>query len=519
MKLFPPQIHLQKLSPGWKYSAMTMTVLGILGTTNLGGVFKAAIASPGQTRAAQPISLINQATFSYSTDGEVIQGVSNVLDLTSVAGALVDPKGQITGCGGKPLADYTGFSVALYEPAASDPTNSTPGQLLSTTQTEVPDIPQNGVPKGITPNITNQNPYFLTNAEEGRYSFLLDRAKGQLVIGKIYILAVTPPNTSPYSQRQIKLQITDIQTIAGRDVVTYRATSLDGIPIGIEGEMVMEQTVILIEDADQIGLQLLAFQLQSGLCNQNQIQLTKSGDRASAQPGDTVIYRLSIKNISDGPLDNVVITDVLPAGFNFLAASVRAELNGTAVPLTVNRQGSTVQFRAETTLPQDGTLNIAYAAQLTFDALRGSGKNLANVNAQRVDNDVTVQDGPAIHRVRVSGGLFSNCGTLIGRVFEDRNFDGEQQTGEPGIPNAVVFMNDGNRITTDPNGLFTVKCVLPGYHTGVLDPLSVPEYRLAPNKKFIESNSASRLVRMEPGGMARMNFGVMPKVEVDDEKQ
>jgi uncharacterized repeat protein (TIGR01451 family) len=498
---------------------MAMTTFGIIGTASLGVSFRTAIASATQTRAAQPISLTNQAVFSYSADDEVIYGVSNLLDLTSIAGALVDPKGQITGCGGKPLADYTGFSVALFEPAASDPTNSTPGQLLSTTQTELPDIPQNAIPKGITPNITNQNPYFLTNAAEGRYSFLLDRMKGQLVVGKIYILVVTPPGTSAYSQRQVKLQITDIQTVAGRDVVTYRATSLDGMPIGLEGEMVVDQTVLLIDDADQIGLQLLAFQLQSGLCNQSQIQLTKSGDRASAQPGDTVIYRLSIKNISDGPLDNIAITDILPAGFNFMAASVRAEFNGTAVPITVNRQGSTVQFRADITLPQDGILNIAYAAQLTTDALRGSGKNLANVSAQRTDNDVTVQNGPAIHRVRVSGGLFSNCGTLIGRVFEDRNFDGEQQTGEPGIPNAVVFLNDGNRITTDPNGLFNVKCVLPGYLTGVLDPLSVPEYRLAPNQKFIEGNSASRIVRMEPGGMARMNFGVMPKVEIDNEKQ
>jgi uncharacterized repeat protein (TIGR01451 family) len=517
VKLFTHYTYLQKFS-GWKSPVIAITVLGVFGTAGLVGSLKTAIAAPTLARDAQPIALTNQATFTYSVDDETVQGVSNTLDLTSIAGALVDPKGQITGCGGKPLADYNGFSVALYEPAASDPTSSTPGQLLSTTPTELPDIPQNGIPKGIAPNIINQNPYFLSNAGEGRYSFLLDRTKGQLAIDKIYILVVTPPTASSYAQRQIKLQITNIQTIGGRDIVTYRATSLDGMPIGLEGELVVEQTVLLVEDADQIGLQLLAFQLQSGLCNQNQIQLTKSGDRASAQPGDTVIYRLSVKNISDGDLDNIVITDILPAGFNFLPASVRGETNGTAVPITVNRQGSTVQFRADITLPKDGILNIAYAAQLTTDALRGTGKNLANVSAQLTDNDVTVQNGPAIHRVRVGNGLFTNCGTLIGRVFEDRNFDGEQQSGEPGIPNAVVFMNDGNRITTDPKGLFHVKCVLPGYLTGVVDPLSIPGYRLAPNQKFIEGNSASRLVRMEPGGMARMNFGVMPKVERGHEK-
>ncbi len=74
----------------------------------------------------------------------------------------------------------------------------------------------------------------------------------------------------------------------------------------------------------------------------------------------------------------------------------------------------------------------------------------------------------------------------------------------------MVYLEDGNRITTDPNGLFSLANVLPGYHTGVLDLSSVPGYTLAPNKKFRERNSQSRLVHLEPGGLVRMNFGVTP---------
>jgi uncharacterized repeat protein (TIGR01451 family) len=517
VKLFPHQLLLDNL-PRWNCTAKKIAVLGLVSSVTVGALHENAIAATSSQNTAQVLTLVNRADVSYTIDGETIQVVSNTITQNSITGALIDPKGQITGCGGKPLDDYTGFSVALYEPLATDPTASTPGNLLTTTETELPDILNNEIPKGINPNNTNQNPYFLTNATEGRYSFLLDRSKGQLELGKIYILAVTPPNTSIYSLRQIKLQITDLKTLGEQSVVTYRAISLDGLPIGIEGELVIEQTVLLIEDADQIGLQLLAFQLTNGLCNRNQIQITKSGDRASAEPGDTVIYRLSVKNTSDITLNNINITDILPEGFKFFPQSVRGEFKGVTVPITVTSQGRTVQFRADLNLPVGETFNIAYAAQLTTDALRGSGKNLAEVSGQRTDNKVAVQNGPAIHRVRIGSGLFTDCGTLLGRVFEDKNFDGEQQTGEPGIPNAVVYMNDGNRITTDPNGLFNVKCVLPGYHTGVLDPLSVPDYRLAPNQKFIESNSASRIVRMEPGGMARMNFGVMPKTGEHYEK-
>jgi hypothetical protein len=43
-----------------------------------------------------------------------------------------------------------------------------------------------------------------------------------------------------------------------------------------------------------------------------------------------------------------------------------------------------------------------------------------------------------------------------------------------------------------------------------LDLSSLPGYTLAPNFVFIEANSQSRLVNLEPGGLVRMNFAVTP---------
>jgi hypothetical protein len=98
----------------------------------------------------------------------------------------------------------------------------------------------------------------------------------------------------------------------------------------------------------------------------------------------------------------------------------------------------------------------------------------------------------------------------LGRVFVDKNFDGEQQPGEPGVANAVILLDDGNRITTDNQGLYHIANVLAGSRTGVLDQTSVPGFTLAPNNKLIERNSQSRLVKLSPGGLARMNFAVTP---------
>jgi uncharacterized repeat protein (TIGR01451 family) len=418
---------------------------------------------------------------------------------------LIDPFGRVTGCAGETLPEYRGFSVGLYEPSSNSSTGEV-GDPVRLTATELLDTPNNSIPAGLEPNIQNSNPFFLTNGDEGKYNFLLDVATGQLDRGQTYILLINPPEDSNYDQRRIRLVIGD----RSGSTVSYTATSLDGRPISASNSRTSVTGTLQIDDAGQIGLNLATLDLDSSVCQAQSIQITKTGDRAAAEPGDTVIYRLTIRNLSNTPIDNLVISDDLPLGFNFRSDSVRGELAGESVNIDTEQEGSQLSFSLSEPLAEGEVLNIAYAAQLTPDALRGDGENTAIAQGERSDNRWDVRDGPAIHRLRVQSGIVSDCGTLIGRVFVDRNFDGEQQEGEPGVPNAVIYMDDGNRITTDANGLFSVANVLPGYRTGALDLSSLPGYTLAPNTRFIERNSQSRLVHLEPGGLVRMNFAVTP---------
>lgn len=418
---------------------------------------------------------------------------------------LIDPLGRITGCAGETLPDYRGFSMGLYEPTSNSATGEV-GDLVQLTATELPDNSNNSIPAGLEPNIQNSNPFFLSNGDEGKYNFLLDVATGQLDPGQTYILLINPPEDSNYDQRRIRLVIGD----RSGSTVSYTATSLDGRPISASNGSMNVTGTLQIDDAEQIGLNLATLDLDSSVCQAQSIQITKTGDRAAAEPGDTVIYRLTIRNLSNTPINNLVISDDLPLGFSFRSDSVRGELAGESVNIDTEQEGSELSFRLIEPLAEGEILNIAYAAQLTPDALRGDGENTAIARGERSDNRWDVRDGPAVHRLRVQSGIISDCGTLIGRVFVDKNFDGEQQEGEPGVPNAVIYMDDGNRITTDANGLFSVANVLPGYRTGALDLSSLPGYTLAPNTRFIERNSQSRLVHLEPGGLVRMNFAVTP---------
>jgi len=491
----------------------------LIATLILGTITSLDIPVSGQ-QTTSTINLTNQANYSYtssSNPGATFQGISSQLNAASQP-LTINPLGKIVSCNGSTLTSYAGFSVGLYSPNPKDPTGTQLGNLVSLTPTQLPAVPNSNIPAGESPNTQNSNPYSLANSQPpGTYNFLLDSSKHQTDPGTIYILVVNPPSNTVYSQRRVKIQILN-STGVNNNVINYVATSLDGQPISTTGATQVQGNMILVPNAQLTSSQLFAFQLTTNLCQPSQIQITKTGDRATAEPGDTAIYRLSVTNLSDTSLNNISITDSLPLGFHFLPNSVQGAINNSTVTINTSVSGSTIIFTTSASLPTQQVLNIAYAVQLTNDAQRGTGINSAIVNGQRSDNQFSTKDGPATYKLKVQSGIVSDCGTILGRVFVDKNFDGEQQPGEAGVPNAVIFLEDGTRITTDPNGLFSLANVLPGYHTGVLDLTSLPGYTLAPNRKFHERNSQSRLVHVEPGGLVRMNFAVTPSFREQSQK-
>ncbi len=450
-----------------------------------------------------PEAILNTASFQYQAPDPESGALTPIVGITNkLEQPLIDPFGVITGCNGELLPSYQGFSVALYEAAAN---GLDLGALVDLTQTEFPDIAGNGTPNGLRPNTQNANPYFIAN--DGRYNFLFDAAKGQTQVGRSYIMVINPGPGSGYAQRRIRIAIT---AQVGANDLSYTATALDGRPLSSEG-VTSVNGVIDVRSAAGSSLSVGVLNFSASTCDAQDVQITKSADRANAEMGDTVLYRLSIRNLSRAALTTLTTTDTLPAGFRFLEKTIQAEVGGVKVPVTVTRNDRELTIVTPTlNLPIGGVLNLIYATQLTSDAIRGNGENIASVAGKRSDNGFPVKDGPARHKLRVRSGLLSDCGTLLGRVFVDKNFDGEQQPGEPGVPNAVIILDDGNRITTDRQGMYHIANVLSGSRTAVLDQTSVPGYTLARNTQLIERNSQSRLVKLSPGGLGRMNFAVTP---------
>jgi uncharacterized repeat protein (TIGR01451 family) len=139
------------------------------------------------------------------------------------------------------------------------------------------------------------------------------------------------------------------------------------------------------------------------------LQLVKTADRAAAEPGDTVIYRLSLSNTGQAAASNITVTDTLPLGVRYLPQSLQGSITtgNTTTPVslppaqTANR---TVTFTYPTPLAPQQTLTIAYGAVVTSDAVRGDGRNVAQEARSNI----------ASFQLRIRPGILSDCGTLIG---------------------------------------------------------------------------------------------------------
>ena len=86
--------------------------------------------------------------------------------------------------------------------------------------------------------------------------------------------------------------------------------------------------------------------------------LTKSADKASAKPGNTITYTIDYKNDGTGDAAFIIITDNIPANTTYVTGSMKAGNAGstyaTAAPVPDNLSGGGVVFGISGTLAPGG---------------------------------------------------------------------------------------------------------------------------------------------------------------------
>ncbi len=226
------------------------------------------------------------------------------------------------------------------------------------------------------------------------------------------------------------------------------------------------------------------------------IELTKAADRLVAKAGERIVYTLVARNGDAVDATPITLSDLMPAGFRYVDGS--ATVDGIAAVPVIN--GREARF-AGLTIPAGGSVTI----RLAFDVLTSATPGRQVNRAVLTDGaNVTLAEASAAVDIRADAVLA--CSEVIGKVFDDRNRNGYEDEGEPGIAGVRLATVKGVLITTDAHGRFHVACAdLPDPSIGSNFILKLDTRTLPTGFRLTTENP--RVVRLTAGKMTKMNFG------------
>lgn len=240
------------------------------------------------------------------------------------------------------------------------------------------------------------------------------------------------------------------------------------------------------------------------------ILVTKTTAKVNVAKADLVPYTITATNMSGGALANVRVRDMLPPGFRYRKGS--ATWNKLPVEPEVNGR--------ELTWPNQGfATNEKKTYQLLLTVGAGVGEGEYVNQAWAINSQVNERiSNVASATVRVVPDPTFDCSDLIGKVFDDKNANGYQDQGEPGIPNVRVVTARGLLVTTDAEGRFHVACAaIPQADRGSNFVMKLDERTLPSGFRMTTENP--RDVRVTRGKMVKLNFGAtvhkVLRLEVD----
>lgn len=272
-------------------------------------------------------------------------------------------------------------------------------------------------------------------------------------------------------------------------------------------------------------LELCDPQISQNLCRvPNEVQeapedtllvISKRGDRAMAEVGDTVQYTIEVRHVSGSAARTVNIVDVLPRGFTYLDGSARVDGRGLAEPL--GRPGPRLGFDLGP-IAAGGQLVLTYRVRIGVGALQGDGINRAQAHGCSIAGGCidpvglnplpgSTPSNHAEYRVRVTGGVFTDEACVLGKVFVDCNNNHVQDQEELGIPGVRLYFSDGTWLVSDSEGKYSYCGLPPNSHTLKVDASTLPVgSRLTTSSNRNLGDADSLFLDLKNGELHRADF-------------
>jgi len=118
--------------------------------------------------------------------------------------------------------------------------------------------------------------------------------------------------------------------------------------------------------------------------------------------------------------------------------------------------------------------------------------------------------------VLITQNTLGSCYPITGRVYIDYKGNGHFEDPNVGLPGVQIFLDDGERVTTDPYGRYDFPCVHPGMHALRLDEHTLPDGAVAyPDRNIDSEKSTRRLVHhiFDTMIIEDINFAVTGKLK------
>lgn len=231
----------------------------------------------------------------------------------------------------------------------------------------------------------------------------------------------------------------------------------------------------------------------------NPVKLTVSASKTRVKAGDVVTVLADFTNASQSTLANVELKVEAPAGLQILTDTIR-------------RNGAQAGFHEGSTIITLDTMGPGDVRQIVFQVLVTSGvmpgRSYGILLSVLAGGHVS-QTGQV--SLRVVGDPLFDEGTILGKVFDDRNSDGVQSKGEPGVPRVRIYTEYGVSVVTDTEGRFHLPAVQPGRHI-----LKIDGHTLPAGTTFVTEESL--LIKTTQGLLNKVRFAVrLPESALPEE--
>ena len=238
------------------------------------------------------------------------------------------------------------------------------------------------------------------------------------------------------------------------------------------------------------------------------ILITKTTSKKQASIGDFVPYTITLENVNNSyNYAALSLKDILPAGFNYVKDSARL-LRGRGETKLIPSGTRTLSF-GPLLLQAHEKITLSYLLKVGVSVAKGAHTN----RAVAIQNDTEVSNF-ATATVTITADPFIDNALVIGKVFDDQNENGIQDSGERGIPGVRLATVTGMLIQTDGYGRYHIADANSGGFGGrgknyivKVDKTTLPEGATLTTEN-------PRVLRITSSGLNVIDFGVkLPKIE------